>query len=104
MLLLTDALLCRTKAKSHSPPRLLAFPAAPPLTVCLSKVLDARPEVGKARVLVARGLRELPFSLRGHEPADERALRDIERLRERVSVVVRLERSPNAIEVEHRAS
>ena len=53
----------------------------------LPEVLDARPEVGEARVLVARGLRELPFSLRGHEPADERALRDVERLRERVVVV-----------------
>ena len=88
----------------ESPPRLLAFPAAPPLAVRLPEVLDARSEVGEARVLVARGLRELPFSLRGHEPADERALRDVERLRERVAVVVRLERSPDAVEVERWAS
>ena len=70
----------------------------------LPEVLDARPEVGETRVLVARGLRELPFSLRGHEPADERALRDVERLRERVAVVVRLECGPNSVEVERRAS
>ena len=88
----------------ESPPRLLAFPAAPPLTVRLPEIIDARPEVGEARVLVARGLRELPFSLRGHEPADERALGDVERLCERVSVVVRLERSPNTVKIERRAS
>ncbi len=70
----------------------------------LPEVLDARPEVGEARVLVARGLRELPFSLRGHEPSDQRALGDVERIRECVAVVVRLKRSPNAIEIERRAS
>ena len=70
----------------------------------LSEVLEARPEVGEACLLVARGLRELPFSLRGHEPANERALRDVERLRERVAVVVRLERRPNMVKVERWAS
>ena len=70
----------------------------------LPEVLDARSEVGEARVLVARRLRELPFALRCHEPADERALRDVQRLRERVAVVVRLERSPDAVEIERRAS
>ena len=70
----------------------------------LPELINARPKIGDARVLVARGLRELPFSLRGHEPADERALGDVERLRERVAVVVRLERSPNTVKIERRAS
>lgn len=87
-----------------SPPRLLAFPTAPSLAVRLPEVIDARLEVGEARILVARRLRELPLSLLGQEPANERALRDVERLGERVSVVVRLQRGPDAVEVERRAS
>ena len=71
--------------------------------MCLPEVLDARSEVGEARVLVARGLRELPLSLRCHEPANERALRDVERLRERVAVIVRLKLGPDAVEVKRRA-
>ena len=70
----------------------------------LPEVLDARSEVGEACLRVARRLRKLPFSLRGHEPADERALRDVQRLRERVAVVVRLKRSPDAVEIELWAS
>ena len=70
----------------------------------LPELINARPEVGKARVLVARGLRKLPFSLCGHEPADERAFGDVECLCERVTVVVRLERGPNAVKIERRAS